>query len=107
MAAATVDTATAWSEPTVDKSLFPDGYKTSGMHAPVYSWVQPYEKFPKAITGPTVWTADEFKNNPEKWTYAFNESEIAEIEAAADKFIQDGHPLVGMTKVSSLIRPGP
>jgi hypothetical protein len=100
MAAATVDTTAAWSEPAVDKAVFPDGYKTSGMHAPVYSWIQPYEKFPKTISGPTVWFADDFKNNPEKWTHAFTESEIAEIEAAADKFIHDGHPLIGMTKVS-------
>ena len=83
-----------------DKSIFPDGFKTSGQNEPVYSVIQPYDNFPKQITGQTVWTADEYKNNTEKWTYIFSDEEVAEIEAAADKFIADDVPLIGITKVS-------
>lgn len=89
----------------VNKAIFPDGYKTSGQHEPIYSLVKPYEKFPKEITGPTVWMASDFKNNPEKWTYTFTEDDIAEIEAAADRFLEEARPLTGITKVRSYIPP--
>ncbi|KAK6379911.1 hypothetical protein LTS17_005985 [Exophiala oligosperma] len=82
----------------VNKAIFPDGYKTSGQHEPIYSLVEPYEKFPREITGPTVWMASDFKNNPEKWTYTFTEDDIAEIEAAADRFLEEARPLTGITK---------
>jgi hypothetical protein len=84
-----------------DQTIFPDGFKTSGQQEPLYSLIKPYEKFPKQITGPTVWTAQDFENNPEKWTYTFTEDEVVEIGAAADKFIQQDIPLTGITKVSS------
>lgn len=84
-----------------DKSIFPDGHKTSGQQEPEPLLVQPYEKFPKEITGPTVWKAEDFKNNPEKWTHAFTDDEVAEIGAAADKFIKQDHPLTGISKVCS------
>ncbi|KAK5209224.1 hypothetical protein LTR20_003950 [Exophiala xenobiotica] len=81
-----------------DQTIFPDGFKTSGQQEPIYSLIKPYEKFPKQITGPTVWTAQDFKNNPEKWTYTFTEDEVVEIGAAADRFIQQDLPLTGITK---------
>ena len=86
----------------VNKKLFPDGYKTSGQLDPVYSLVQPYEKFPKEITGPTVWKSADYKDKPEKWTHTFTDEEIAELGAAADNFINAGHPLTGMRKVRSV-----
>ncbi|KAH7006790.1 hypothetical protein EDB80DRAFT_644809 [Ilyonectria destructans] len=82
----------------VNKNIFPDGYKTSGQHEPVYSAIQPYDKFPKEITGPTVWQPHEYVNDPEKWTHAFTEEEVAEIEAAADAFTKSGLPLTAITK---------
>ena len=94
-----VDDSAAWLEPQVNKDIFPDGYKTTGQLDPIYSLIQPYEKFPKEITGPTVWKAEDYKNSPEKWTHVFTADEIAELGAAADAFIQTGHPLTGMTKV--------
>lgn len=81
-----------------DKSIFPDGFKTSGQLEPVYSLVQPYDKFPKEIVGPTVWKAEDFKNKPEKWTHAFTQDEVAEIGAAADKFIAQDLPLTGISR---------
>lgn len=84
----------------VDRNVFPDGIKTSGQHAPLYDQLRPYEDFPKEITGPTVWNADDYKNNPERWTHPFSEEEVAELSAAADKFIADGIPLTGISKVS-------
>ena len=85
--------------PTGTASAFPDGLKTSGQHAPDYNLVKPYSDFPKEITGPTVWQADDYKDSPERWTYSFNERDIDEISTAADRFIQAGTPLTGITKV--------
>ncbi|KAK7548585.1 hypothetical protein IWX91DRAFT_389462 [Phyllosticta citricarpa] len=87
----------------VDRNVFPDGIKTSGQHAPLYDLLRPYEDFPKEITGPTVWSADDYKNNPERWTHPFSEEEVAELGAAADKFIADGIPLTGISKENFVI----
>lgn len=84
----------------VDLTKFPDGFKTSGQHPPVYSQVRPYSDFPKQIQGPTVWQAENYSQAPEKWTHRFTEEEIQEISDASDKFIQDKTPLEGISKVS-------
>ncbi|KAL2833695.1 hypothetical protein BDW59DRAFT_156492 [Aspergillus cavernicola] len=83
---------------TVSLSAFPDGLKTSGQHAPDYSLVHPYDEFPKEMTGPTVWDAAEYRDNPDRWTHAFSADEVAEIGAASDSFIEAGTPLTGITK---------
>ncbi|ORY68577.1 uncharacterized protein BCR38DRAFT_335096 [Pseudomassariella vexata] len=80
------------------KTAFPDGLKTSGQHPPVYSIVRPYESFPREITGPTVWKAEEFVNDAEKWTHTFTADEIAEVSATAEAFIETGRPLTGIAK---------
>ncbi|OCK81486.1 Clavaminate synthase-like protein [Lepidopterella palustris CBS 459.81] len=85
---------------TAPKSIFPDGIKTSGQHPPLYSHLQPYTNFPHQITGPTVWRASDYTHNPERWTHVFSASEITEISDAADKFIADKIPLVGITKAN-------
>jgi hypothetical protein len=79
-------------------SIYPDGIKTSGQHAPIYDLLRPYEDFPKEITGPTVWNAEEYKNHPEQWTHHFTDSENEEISAAADAFIASGTPLTGISQ---------
>lgn len=84
---------------SANKSVFPDGLRTTGQSEPIYSLVQPYDSFPKEITGPTLWKAEDYRDNPERWTHAFTDDEITEIEAAADKFIDQGHPLTGISKV--------
>ena len=86
----------------VNKQLFPDGYKTSGQHEPVYSKIQPYEAFPKEIVGPTVWKKADFQNNPEKWQHAFTDSEIAELGATADAYMASGKLLTAITKVRGM-----
>lgn len=80
------------------KNIYPDGIKTSGQHAPIYEQLRPYEDFPKEIKGQTVWKAEDYKNNPERWTHVFSEEENAEIGAAADKFLASGIPLTGISK---------
>lgn len=93
------DDTNTWIEPgPVNRNIFPDGYKTSGQHEPVYSCIQPYDNFPEEIKGQTVWTPNDYKNNPEKWTHAFTDAEIAEIGASADKFIESELPLTAITK---------
>ncbi|TKA49291.1 hypothetical protein B0A55_13756 [Friedmanniomyces simplex] len=82
----------------LSKSAFPDGLKTSGQHPPVYSRLRPYSDFPKEITGPTVWRAEDYRDHPERWTHVFSDEEIAELGKAADDFLASGTPLTGITK---------
>ncbi|EGP83278.1 uncharacterized protein MYCGRDRAFT_87954 [Zymoseptoria tritici IPO323] len=86
---------------TYDKpspKIFPDGIKTSGQTYPEYSQLKPYSEFPKEITGPTVWKAEDYQNNPERWVHRFSEDEIQELSAAADAFLAAGTPMTGITK---------
>ncbi|KAI9642206.1 hypothetical protein NHQ30_009008 [Ciborinia camelliae] len=86
------------SQKPIDRKVFPDGIKTSGQHPPLYDQLRPYSDFPKEITGETVWKAEDYINNPERWVYVFNEEEIAELSAVADKFLEDEIPLTGISQ---------
>jgi hypothetical protein len=83
----------------VDRKIFPDGIKTSGQHPPQPEHLKPYSEFPKEISGETVWKAEDYTNNPERWVHVFSEEEIAELSASADKFLADKTPLTGISKV--------
>ncbi|KAH8704811.1 taurine catabolism dioxygenase TauD, TfdA family protein [Talaromyces proteolyticus] len=85
---------------TIDIKLFPDGLKTTGQHAPLPEFVRPFDKFPRQITGPTVWQADEYTTQPEKWTHRFTSAEIDELSATADQFIAAGTPLTGISQAN-------
>jgi hypothetical protein len=85
---------------TANKAIFPDGLKTSGQHNPIYSQLTPPPKFPKEISGPTVWQAEDYRDHPERWTHAFSADEIAELGRAADAYIKSGRKLTAMAKVS-------
>ena len=80
------------------KEIFPDGIRTSGQHPPIYEKLKTYNDFPKEITGPTVWKAEDYQNDPERWVHRFTEQEKAELGAAADAFMTSGIPLTGITK---------
>lgn len=82
------------------RSIFPDGIKTSGQHPPLYHQLSPFGDFPHDITGATVWDADDYKYNPERWTHWFTDEEVAEMSLAADKFRDAGIPLTGISKVA-------
>lgn len=82
------------------KAVFPDGIKTSGQTFPQYDEIKPYVDFPKEITGPTVWKAEDYTDHPELWTHRFSEEEVKEMSAAADAFIASATPLTGICKVS-------
>lgn len=82
------------------RSIFPDGIRTSGQHAPLYKALRPYEVFPKEITGSTVWRKEDYESNPERWTHRFTEDEMAELGNTADNFIASGTPLTGISQVS-------
>ncbi|KAF2177925.1 Clavaminate synthase-like protein [Zopfia rhizophila CBS 207.26] len=94
----------SFSNHKAPKTIYPDGIKTSGQHPPLYDQLHPYSDFPKEITGPTVWKAEDYKNNPERWTHPFSAEEIEEISAATDKFIAGGIPLTGISK-SNFVLP--
>lgn len=97
---ATLPTHTPSVEKQVARSIFPDGIKTSGQHPPLYHQLTPYDDFPHQITGPTVWDADDYKNNSERWTHWFTHDELAEMSEAADNFRNAGIPLTGISKVA-------
>lgn len=84
------------------KSIFPDGIKTSGQHPPLYDQLRPFEDFPEEIMGPTVWKAEDYVKNPERWVHELTEEEIAEMSEAADDFLSTKTPLTGITKVGIL-----
>lgn len=81
------------------RDIFPDGIKTSGQHNPIYELLQPYENFPKEISGPTLWAKEDYENNPERWTHPFTVEEVEELSQTADAFIASGTPLTGIAKV--------
>ena len=87
-------------EKKVPASIFPDGIKTSGQHPPLYHQLSPYRDFPDQIYGPTVWDANDYKNNSERWTHWLTDDEIAELSEAADSFRSTGIPLTGISKVA-------
>ena len=105
MAPALTESAPAPSHQLLDapsKLTFPDGIKTSGQHPPLYDKLRPFEDFPQEITGPTVWKAEDYIRNPERWVHPFTMDEISEMSDAADKFIAASIPLTGISKVCRL-----
>ncbi|KAJ5264139.1 hypothetical protein N7505_008060 [Penicillium chrysogenum] len=84
----------------ISRDIFPDGLKTTGQHPPLYDHIIPFEKFLKQITGPTVWKAEEYRENPEKWTHVFTQDQIDELSSASDAFLASKTPLTGISKTN-------
>ena len=80
--------------------IFPDGLRTTGQHPPIYDEIRPFDKFPRQITGPTVWKAEDYREHPEKWTHRFTSEQIEELSAASDAFLASKTPMTGISKVS-------
>ncbi|KUI57404.1 hypothetical protein VP1G_04679 [Cytospora mali] len=80
------------------RDIFPDGIRTSGQHPPVYEDLKPFSAFPEEITGSTVWRREDYINNPEKWVHPFTDDEVQELSDTADRFIESGTPLTGISK---------
>lgn len=87
------------------RDIFPDGIRTSGQHPPIAEELKPYSAFPQEITGPTVWRREDFVDNPEKWVHPFTDEEVKELSETADRFIESGTPLTGITKVGASSPP--
>lgn len=96
---APVDPQSVFSYKNPSSKIFPDGIKTSGQCNPEPSLLKPYDQFPKEVTGPTVWNAEDYKNNPEQWVHHFSEEEVQEMSDTADAFMASETPLTGITKV--------
>jgi hypothetical protein len=94
------DAVQRWKSDNAPRDIFPDGIRTSGQHNPLYEVLRPYSDFPKEIRGPTVWTRDDFVNNPERWTHPFTDEEVQELSDTADHFIASGTPLTGISKAN-------
>jgi hypothetical protein len=91
---------------TAPRDIFPDGLKTTGQHPPLYDHIVPFDGFPREITGPTVWKAADYRENPEKWTHKFTEEQVEELSIAADAFLASKTPLTGISKVCFTAIPG-
>lgn len=91
---------TSPAQRAVDRKVFPDGIKTSGQHPPILEQIRPYSEFPKEIIGETVWKAEDYASNPERWVHVFSEEEIVELSEVSDKFITAGTPLTGISQVA-------
>jgi hypothetical protein len=75
---------------------------TSGQQEPVPELLQPYENFPKKISGPTVWQAEDFRSRPDLWQRQWTPELIQQLEEAFDKFEATGKTLPEINKVSRL-----
>jgi hypothetical protein len=89
----------------VPLDVFPDGLKTTGQHPPLYEELHPFDEFPKQISGPTLWKAEDYRDAPEKWTHRFTAEEVAELSATADAFLASKTPLTGISKVWRILPP--
>lgn len=87
------------------RDIFPDGIRTSGQHPPIYDQLKPYSDFPKEISGPTVWHREDYIDHPEKWVHPFTQDEVQELSDTADRFIEQGIPLTGISKVKIPSKP--
>ncbi|KAJ9094484.1 hypothetical protein QFC21_006023 [Naganishia friedmannii] len=66
---------------------------TSGQQEPLPELLQPYEKFPTKISGPTVWRAEDFRSRPDLWQRQWTPELIQQLEEAFDKFEVTGKTL--------------
>lgn len=73
---------------------------TSGQHEPDFSLIQDYSAFPKKIEGPTVWTAEQYRNSPELWQQTWTEEQIQDLEKSYDEFVASGKDITQITKAS-------
>ncbi|KAL8280968.1 hypothetical protein RQP46_006647 [Phenoliferia psychrophenolica] len=78
---------------------------SAGQHEPVASLIQPYSAFPKVITGPTVWQADDFRSSPDKWQRTWSPAQVADLEAAYATFEATGLPLTAISKETFPLSP--
>jgi hypothetical protein len=98
----TVSSGLGTASNSTQTSAFPDGLKTCGQVPPIYSLLRPYEEYPKEVTGPTVWKAEDYRDYPERWTHPLSAVEIEELSQAAENFIASAMPLTGISKVGYL-----
>ncbi|CBQ69186.1 conserved hypothetical protein [Sporisorium reilianum SRZ2] len=68
---------------------------TSGQHDADASLLTPYGELPKHITGPTVWDAASYAGaeNAAKWVHTFTPHEVAQLETAAQLWLESGREL--------------
>ncbi|KAL8800451.1 MAG: hypothetical protein Q9182_005163 [Xanthomendoza sp. 2 TL-2023] len=95
-----VATTTWVTKSQVSRAIFPNGIKTSGQHPPIYHELRDLEHFPRSIHAPTLWRAEDYRDNPERWVHHFSHEELAELSMAADSFRAAGTPLTGMTQAN-------
>jgi hypothetical protein len=73
---------------------------SAGQTEPVAELIQPFSKFPVQVTGPTVWKAEDYRQNPELWQKTWSAEQISDLETAFEAFEKSGKPLTAISKVS-------
>lgn len=72
---------------------------TSGQFPPKVT--VPFSEFPKEVKGPSVWSAKDYTGSPEKeakWISRWTPDQIAQIEDAAQRYLDSGRPLTEIEK---------
>ena len=80
--------------------------RTQGQHDVLQHLVPPYSQFPKRVDGPTVWNADEFRAQPERWQKRWSAEHIRELDEAYEGFKRSGLPITAITRVSHVLPKG-
>lgn len=73
-------------------------HERHSQHGQLPETVQPYENYPKYLSGPKVWHRDDYQNNPGRWIHDWTSSEIRQIETAVRAFQSTGLALTAISK---------
>lgn len=73
--------------------------QTCGQFDPIYEKLSAYESYPTEITGRSLWKAEDFRQNPEKWTYWWTPAQLSALSNTADEFLAEKRSLTTITKV--------
>jgi hypothetical protein len=76
---------------------------TQGQKDVSFDLVQPYSSFPRKVVGPTVWQAQEFRDDPERWQHQWSSDQIQDLEQAYESFRVSGKPLTSVSKVGHAV----
>lgn len=72
---------------------------TAGQTEPTLSLIQPYEAFPKQVTGRTVWKREQFISAPDVWQHHWTPRQLGLLDKAYDDFAASGKDLTEINKV--------
>ncbi|KAK4686742.1 hypothetical protein P7C73_g3388, partial [Tremellales sp. Uapishka_1] len=78
---------------------------SAGQTEPLAELIQPYNKFPKQVTGPTVWKREDFVDNPDQWKYTWTSEQIAALDGAYESFQKSGKNITEIRRATFPLPP--